>query len=67
MSYGFNFPAMWRRGAEMLGEVLKGATPAATPMEQPTTYELVLNLKTARALGVRIPPLLQARADRLIE
>ncbi len=67
MSYGFSFPAMWRRGAEMLAEVLKGATPAKTPMEQPTTYELVLNLKTARALGVRIPPLLQARADRLIE
>ncbi len=67
MSYGFNFPAMWRRGAEMLAEVLKGAKPAGTPMEQPTTYELALNLKTARVLGVRIPPLLQARADRIIE
>jgi putative ABC transport system substrate-binding protein len=67
MSYGFNFPAMWHRAAELLGEVLNGAHPGETPMEQPTSYEFVLNLRTARALGVRIPPLLQARADRLLD
>lgn len=67
MSYGFNFPSMWRRGAEIMALVLRGAKPADIPMEQPTNYELVFNLKTARALGVRIPQSLLVRADRVIE
>jgi putative ABC transport system substrate-binding protein len=67
MSYGFNFAKMWRRGAEMLANVLRGAKPADMPMEQPTEYELVFNQKTAKALGVRIPQALLLRAERVIE
>jgi putative ABC transport system substrate-binding protein len=67
MSYGFNFASMWRRGAEMLAGVMKGAKPGETPMEQPTNYELVFNLKTAKALDVKIPQALLLRADRVIE
>ena len=67
MSYGFNFPAMWRRGAELMAEVLRGAKPADIPMEQPTNYELVFNLKTAKTLGVTIPQPLLLRADRVVE
>jgi putative ABC transport system substrate-binding protein len=67
MSYGFSFPKMWRRGAEMLARVLHGAKPGEIPMEQPTEFELVFNLKTARALGVSIPQALLLRANRVIE
>lgn len=67
MSYGFNFPAMWRRGAEMITDILRGAKAGSIPMEQPTTYELVFNLKTAKALGIRIPQSLLVRAERVIE
>ena len=67
MSYGFNFASMWRRGAEMLASVMQGAKPGETPMEQPTNYELVFNLKTAKALNVKIPQALLLRADRVIE
>jgi putative ABC transport system substrate-binding protein len=67
MSYGFNVPRMWRRGAEMLASVLRGAKPADMPMEQPTEYELVFNQKTAKALGVKIPQALLLRAERVIE
>jgi putative ABC transport system substrate-binding protein len=67
MSYGFNFSKMWRRGAEMLASILRGAKPGETPMEQPTEYELVFNRKTAKALGIRIPQSLLVRADRVIE
>lgn len=66
-SYGFNFPAMWRRGAELMAEVLRGRKPAEIAMEQPTTYELVFNQKTAKALGVKIPQALLVRADRVVE
>ena len=66
MSYGFNFSKMWRRGAEMLVNVLQGTKPADIPMEQPTEYELVFNQKTATALGVKIPSALLLRADRVI-
>ncbi|MEO6743553.1 MAG: ABC transporter substrate-binding protein [Caldimonas sp.] len=66
MSYGFSFARMWRRGAEMMAKVLSG-TPAGTiPMEQPTVYELALNAKTARTLGIEIPKSIQVRADRMI-
>jgi putative ABC transport system substrate-binding protein len=67
MSYGFDFVKMWRRGAEMLAHVLRGGKPSEMPMEQPTEYELMFNLKTARALGVTVPPSLLVRADRVIE
>jgi len=67
MSYGFDFIGMWRRGAEMVASILRGATAADTPMEQPTVYELVFNRTTAKALGVTIPQPLLVRADRVIE
>ena len=67
MSYGFNFSEMWRRGAEMVANILRGAKPGDIPMEQPTVYELVFNLKIAKALGVKIPQSLLIRANRVIE
>lgn len=67
MSYGFNFTWMWSRGAEMVANILRGAKAGDIPMEQPTVYELALNLKTAKALGVKIPQSLLVRADRVIE
>lgn len=67
MSYGFNFPGMWRRGAEMLAGVLRGAKPAEMPMEQPAKFELAVNMKSAKALGVKVAPSLLVRADRVIE
>lgn len=65
MSYGFSFPALWRRGAEILASVLRGTPPGDIPMEQPTTFQLALNLATARALGVVVPPSLLVRADEV--
>jgi putative ABC transport system substrate-binding protein len=67
MSYGFDFPWMWRRGADMVVSVLNGGKPAEMPMEQPTEFELAFNLKTARALGLKIPQSLLVRANRVIE
>lgn len=67
MSYGFSFTKMWRRGAEMLANILRGAKASDIPMEQPTVYELVFNLKTAKALSIKIPQSLLLRADRVIE
>jgi putative tryptophan/tyrosine transport system substrate-binding protein len=67
MSYGFNFPWMWRRGAEMVAAILRGAKAGDIPMEQPTRFELVINLQTAKALGLTVPPALLARADEVIE
>ena len=66
MSYGFNFSAMWRRGAEMVVQVLRGAKPGDMPMEQPTALELAVNLKTAKSLDIVVPPAILARADRVI-
>ncbi|MEO6407894.1 MAG: ABC transporter substrate-binding protein [Burkholderiaceae bacterium] len=66
MSYGFSFPAIWRRGAEMVAAVLRGARVGEMPMEQPTRYELVINLGTARALGLQLPQSMLIRADRVI-
>ncbi len=67
MSYGFSFPALWRRGAEMVVSVLRGTKVSDIPMEQPTTFELAVNLKTARSLGHVIPQSMLLRADRVIE
>jgi putative ABC transport system substrate-binding protein len=67
MSYGFSFPAMWRRGAEIVASILRGAKVGQVPMEQPTTFELAVNLKTAKTLGVTIAPSIMLRANRVIE
>lgn len=67
LSYWFLQPALYRRAAEIVDKVLKGARPADTPVEQPTRFELVINLKTAKALGLTVPPLLLTQADDLID
>ena len=67
MSYGPNFSDLYRRAADYVDKILRGAKPSEIPVEQPTKFDLVINLTTAKALGLQIPDRLLALADEVIE
>jgi putative ABC transport system substrate-binding protein len=67
ISYSTNFEDLWRQVAGYVDRILKGASPGELPVQQATTFELVLNLATAKALGLTIPPMIIARADEVFE
>jgi putative ABC transport system substrate-binding protein len=67
ISYGPNITELFRRAAVFVDKILKGAKPADLPVEQPTKFEFIINLKTAKQIGVTIPPELLARTDRVIK
>ena len=67
MSYGPSYPDLFRRAAELVDKILRGAKPADIPVEQPTKFDLAINVTTAKALGLTIPESLLLRADALIE
>jgi putative ABC transport system substrate-binding protein len=67
MSYGPNFPDLFRRSADVVDKILRGAKPADIPVQQPTQFDLIVNLTTAKALGLRMPESFLLRADEVIE
>ena len=67
MSYGPNYTDLWRRAADFVDKILKGTKPADIPVEQPTKFEFIINLKAAKQIGLTIPPNVLARADRVIK
>ena len=67
LGYGVNFPEIWRRAAYFIDRIFKGAKPADIPVEQPTRFELAINVKAAKALGITFPPTILVRAERVIE
>jgi putative ABC transport system substrate-binding protein len=67
MSYGANYPELWRRSADFVDKILRGAKPAGIPVEQPTKFDFVINLTTAKALDLTVPHPLLITADEVIE